>query len=105
MPAPKLPNDLLAVIAHLERPAELQRLFEDLFTPAELDAVCERWAIVNRLAAGESQRHIRDAVGASVSTVSRGSRQLKYGSGGFALAFERLAAMAGESTSDGGADA
>ncbi len=98
MPAPKLPEDLLAVIAATERRAELQCLFEDLFTPAELDAVCERWAIVKRLAAGESQRSIRDAVGASVSTVSRGSRQLKYGSGGFAMAFDRLA----EALKDGG---
>lgn len=93
MPAPALPEDLLCVLAAIDDRAQLQTLFEDLLTPAELDAVGERWAIVKRLAAGESQRGIRDATGASVSTVSRGSRQLKYGSGGFSLAFDRLAAL------------
>ena len=94
MPAPPLPEDLLKVVAVIDDPTELQTLFEDLLTPAEMDAIGERWAIVKRLAAGESQRSIRDATGASVSTVSRGSRQLKYGSGGFARAFARLLALA-----------
>ncbi len=101
MPAPRLPDDLLAVIAAMAGRDELQRLFEDLLTPGELDDVSERWAIVKRLAAGESQRSIRDAVGASVSTVSRGSRQLKYGAGGFALAFQRLADAAPEGDEGG----
>ena len=48
------------------------------------------------LAAGHSQRTIRDALGVSVTTVSRGSKQLKYGEGGFALAFDALAALGHE---------
>jgi len=90
MPTPELPADLLVAIAVTERVDDLQRLFEDLLTPSELDAICERWEIVKRLSAGESQRSIRDALSVSVSTVSRGSRQLKYGSGGFSEAFERI---------------
>ena len=101
MPAPPLPDDLLEVLAVMDDPAELQTLFEDLLTPAELDAISERWEIVKRLAAGESQRGIRDAIGASVSTVSRGSRQLKYGSGGFNKAFERLQARGPRQSADG----
>ena len=36
-------------------------------------------------------REVRDAVGVSVTTVSRGSRGLKYGVGGFRIALDRLA--------------
>jgi TrpR-related protein YerC/YecD len=85
-----MPRDLLEVIASLDNPADLHRLFSDLLTPAEIESVKERWAIVKCLAAGESQRTVRDRLGVSVTTVSRGNRQLKYGHGGFMLAFESL---------------
>lgn len=89
---PALPADLIAVLAKIDDNATLRRLLSDLLTPAEKRAVGERWQIVKRLAAGESQRAVRDALGVSISTVSRGSRQLRYGHGGFDLAFDALAA-------------
>jgi Trp operon repressor len=90
MSAPRFPKDLLAVIAAIDEPAELAHLFADMLTPAEIESVAERWAIVKRLASGESQRDVSERLGVSVTTVSRGSRQLKYGNGGFALAFDAL---------------
>ena len=87
---PTLPTDLLRVIAAMDVP-DLARLFEDLLTDAERSRIAERWAIVCHLVAGESQRSVRDLVGAGVSTVNRGARQLKYGAGGFERAFEHLA--------------
>lgn len=90
MPRPTLPPDLLEVFASLDDPAAVASLLEDILTPAETDALRERWAIVKLLAAGRSQRAVRDEVGVSITTVSRGSRQLKYGGGGFALAFDAL---------------
>lgn len=89
---PALPDDLLQVIEALDA-ASLRRLFEDLLTDAERAALAERWAIVVHLAAGESQRKVRDRVGAGIATISRGARQLKYGAGGFALAFDALEAL------------
>ena len=67
-----------------------ERLLDDLLTPAEVEALGERWAIVKLLSAGHSQRKVRDEVGVSITTVSRGSRQLKYGTGGFAHALSLL---------------
>ncbi|MCB9522185.1 MAG: DNA-binding transcriptional regulator [Myxococcales bacterium] len=90
---PDLPADLVAVLAHLEQPAAIQALLGDLLTPAETEALTERWAIVKRLRAGESQRAVRDAVGCSITTVGRGSRQLQYGRGGFVQAFAALQAL------------
>ena len=93
MARPTFPRDLLAVIAALDDPKDIKRLLSDLFTASELESVAERWTIVKLLASGERQRRVRDRVGVSVATVSRGSRQLQYGSGGFQLAFDTLARL------------
>lgn len=89
MDRPQLPEDLIQVLAALDAEA-LAKLLTDLLTPTEIQSANERWAIVKGLARGETQRHVRDQVGVSVATVSRGARQLRYGTGGFALAFATL---------------
>ncbi|TVQ90003.1 MAG: hypothetical protein EA397_13675 [Deltaproteobacteria bacterium] len=93
MADPTLPDDLLAVLAELRQPTQIQSVFTDLLTPAEVQAIAERWAIVKLLAEGHSQRAVRDAVGCSVTTVTRGNRHLQYGSGGFHLAFDALSRL------------
>ena len=88
---PRLPADLIDVLTSLRKAADLDQVLTDLLTPSEIDSIAERWEIVKRLDAGDSQRDVRDALGVSVTTVSRGSRGLKYGVGGFRLALDRLA--------------
>ena len=83
---PELPAELLRVLARLDRVDDVARLLSDLLTPAEIEALGERWQIVQRLAAGQSQREVAAELGVSITTVSRGSRQLKYGVGGIAMA-------------------
>lgn len=90
MTAPKLPTDFLKVLASLSNPKDIARVLDDILTPAEVESLGERWAIVKRLSQGYTQREVRDALGVSVTTVSRGSRQLRYGHQGFALAFDQL---------------
>ena len=92
MPRPQLPPDLVAVLVAADEDV-LRRLLADLLSPSETDAVTERWEIVKLLAQGLSQREIRDRLGAGVATVSRGSKQLKYGNDGFAAAFDALAGL------------
>ncbi|MCB9506331.1 MAG: hypothetical protein H6698_00370 [Myxococcales bacterium] len=87
---PRLPDDLLTVLTRLDDAEEVSRLLLDLLTPHEVEALSERWEIVKRLDRGMSQRAIRDEIGASVTTISRGSRQIKYGFGGFRLALDLL---------------
>ena len=88
---PELPAELLRVLARLDRVEDVARLLSDLLTPAEIEALGERWQIVQRLTAGQSQREVAAELGVSITTVSRGSRQLKYGVGGIAMA-QRLIA-------------
>lgn len=90
MPEPTLPDDLLRVLACTTDPTELKALLIDLLTPAELEALAERWQIVRLLSEGHSQRAVRDALQCSVTTVSRGNRQLRYGTGAIARALARL---------------
>ncbi|MBN8614907.1 MAG: helix-turn-helix domain-containing protein [Deltaproteobacteria bacterium] len=84
-PAPSL-VELAAVLARLDEPQAIERFLKDLLTPAEIQAVTERWAIVRMLAAGMTQREVALALDVSVTTVTRGNRQLQHGEGGFAHA-------------------
>ena len=90
MTTPTLPEDLLHVLTAATDTDVARRLLHDLLTPNELVAIGERWEIVKRLDEGKSQRTIRDEIGVSVTTVSRGNRQLKYGTGGFRAALDLL---------------
>lgn len=89
---PTLPKDLLVALTQLDGPDAVALLLDDLLTPAEVRSLGERWLIVKRLVAGDSQRAVRDALNVSISTVSRGAKQVRYGCGGFDLAFDALAA-------------
>jgi Trp operon repressor len=89
-PAPSL-TDLAAVLAKLDEPQAIERFLKDLLTPAEIQAVVERWAIVRMLAAGMTQREVALTLDVSVTTVTRGNRQLQHGEGGFTHALTLLA--------------
>ncbi len=82
----KLFNALLG----LQTIDELRALFLDLCTPAELQAMKDRWAVVELLSAGMTYRAIHDQTGVSVTTVGRVARCLADGTGGYRKALERL---------------
>lgn len=86
---PRLPPDLVQALAELTEPSAVAALLEDLLTPGEVEALGERWQIVKRLRAGATQREVAAELGVSVTTVSRGARQLRYGTGGFEAALKR----------------
>ena len=87
---PSLPPGLLRALSRLSRPEEMALFLSDLLTPAEIEAIAERWQIATLLTEGKSQREVASRLGASITTVSRGSRMLKYGQGGFRLALRTL---------------
>ena len=87
---PHLPNTLLETLARLDGVDEISLLLNDLLTPGEIEALTERWALMGLLLEGRSQRDVSAELGISITTVSRGSRQLKYGTGAFSRAFEAL---------------
>jgi Trp operon repressor len=80
---PRHYNDLYDLICAVKTRKEAKSLLIDLLTPQELDTITERWQEIQLLAAGKTQREISKKLGVSISKVTRGSRVLKYGTGGF----------------------
>lgn len=82
--------DALAVALHgLKSPAEVRAFLEDLCTPAELEAMADRWRVVPPLLEGVPYREIHDRTLVSVTTIGRVARTLERGAGGYAAAIKR----------------
>ena len=69
---------------------ECRSFFRDLCTPAELQAMADRWAVVELLERGLPYREIHRQTGVSVTTIGRVARYLMSGSGGYRVVTERL---------------
>ena len=70
-------RELAAVFASVDNPAAMERLFDDLFTRAELHDLILRWRLMKMLQEGIPQRVIADTLGISLCKITRGSRVLK----------------------------
>jgi TrpR-related protein YerC/YecD len=78
-----------AVVA-LENTREVRCFFEDLCTPAELQALVDRWQVVEYLQKDLPYRKIHDLTGVSVTTIGRVARCLTGGAGGYRTAIDRI---------------
>ena len=81
---------LMEVISKLETKDECFRFFEDLCTVKELLDMAQRLDVAVLLREGANYQTISQTVNVSTATISRVSRCLNYGSGGYAVALERL---------------
>jgi TrpR-related protein YerC/YecD len=81
---------LFGAILTLHSVDECRSFFRDLCTPAELQALADRWAVVGLLREGVPYREIHKQTGVSVTTIGRVARYLTNGNGGYLLAAERL---------------
>lgn len=86
---------LARALASLERPRDVAAFLHDLCTPAELEAMADRWRVVPLLLKGVPYREIHDLTSVSVTTIGRVARTLEHGTGGYAAALRRQAAAAG----------
>ena len=77
---------LARALAALDKPQEVQAFLRDLCTPAELEAMADRWRVVPLLRKGVPYREIYDLTGVSVTTIGRVARTLERGAGGYARA-------------------
>lgn len=91
-------DGLAEALASLEGAAEARAFLEDLCTPAELQALADRWRVVPLLLQGVPYREIHDLTGVSVTTVGRVARCVDLGSGGYRLAAGRLGHASGTDT-------
>lgn len=80
---------LYQAILTLKTSDECRAFFRDLCTPAELQALADRWAVVELLRENRPYREIHRLTGVSVTTIGRVARYLVAGNGGYALAANR----------------
>lgn len=59
--------------------ADMDAFLEDILTPAEVETIEERLRIARALASGKTQREVAEKEKASITTVSRAAKMLKYG--------------------------
>jgi TrpR-related protein YerC/YecD len=83
--------DLAEAMVRLRTTAQMRAFLEDLCTPAELEAMTDRWKVVPFLLDGVPYREIHDRTLVSVTTIGRVARTLERGAGGYAAAIKRRA--------------
>jgi TrpR-related protein YerC/YecD len=81
---------LSEALLSLETAQETKAFLEDLCTPAELEAMVDRWRVAQLLDQGLSYRDIRDLTEVSVTTIGRVARFIERGTGGYRTALERI---------------
>jgi TrpR-related protein YerC/YecD len=72
----------------LKNAEQIYAFLIDLCTPAELEALADRWQVVEPLTKGKPYRQIHDDTGVSVTTIGRVARCLELGTGGYQLALK-----------------
>lgn len=84
--------ELASALAALRTPEQVRAFLEDLCTPAELEAMSDRWRVVPLLNDGVPYREIHERTQVSVTTIGRVARVFERGTGGYAAALHRRAA-------------
>ena len=83
-------NQLFDAILSLQSREECSKFFEDICTVKEMLDLAQRLDVAALLNRGVSYQTIAQRVNVSTATISRVSRCLNYGSGGYKMALERL---------------
>jgi TrpR-related protein YerC/YecD len=81
---------LYTAISALRTPEECRAFFRDLCTPAELQAMADRWSVVEFLKRDLPYREVHRLSGVSITTIGRVARFLASGHGGYDTAARRL---------------
>ncbi len=94
----QLVDNLLSVLARMDTADEVYDFLLDLCTVREIAEMSQRLEVARLLADGQSYVYVQEVTGASATTISRVSKCLNYGSGGYerALAIIDNAATGGD---------
>jgi len=82
----RVEDSLCRALLALDTVAEMRAFLRDLCTPAELEALVDRWSVVPYLLRGVSYREIHERTAVSVTTIGRVARFLSRGNGGYQAA-------------------
>jgi TrpR-related protein YerC/YecD len=88
MKNPRL-DHLCKAFNRLNSAGGIQLFLEDLCTPAEIEAMADRWHVCKLLESGLSYRKINEMTGVSTATITRVARCLTHGNGGYRKALPK----------------
>ncbi len=80
---------LYKAILKLKSEDDCRKFFEDICTIKEVLDMSQRLEVANLLASGKNYQEVSKSTGASTATISRVSRCLNYGSGGYGLVVDK----------------
>ncbi len=86
-------DNLFRCILTMENLEECYKLFEDLCTVHEIQAIAQRMQVAEMLDRKCTYIEIAEKTGASTATISRVNRALTYGMDGYKLAIDRVRAQ------------
>jgi len=81
---------LSEALCALDTPEEVRLFLEDLCTPAEIEALVDRWRVAQLLDQGHTYRDIRELTQVSVTTIGRVARFMEMGTGGYRTVLDRI---------------
>lgn len=84
-------KELVEIFSEIRGDKKLMAEFlVDILTPVEFEILAKRWQVIKKLNKGEAHREIAGELGIGISTVTRGSRELRNRNGGFHLMLKKL---------------
>jgi TrpR-related protein YerC/YecD len=83
-------EQLFSALLALKDTAECRAFLEDLCTPAELQAMKDRWGVVELLSQGLTYREIHNQSGVSITTVGRVARCLNTENSGYKTVLQQI---------------
>lgn len=86
-----LVDNLITVLVAMDSEDEVYQFLQDLCTVREISEMSQRLEVARLLADKQSYVLVQDTTGASATTISRVSKCLNYGSGGYQDALDIIA--------------
>ncbi len=83
-------DNLFQAILTLQTQEECYKLFEDICTVKELEAISQRFEVAAQLFSGRNYNAVSETTGASSATISRVNKCLLYGDGGYRMVLDRM---------------
>ena len=83
-------RSLSEALLSLQSTQEVRQFLEDLCTPAEVEAMVDRWRVAQLVDQGYTYRDIREMTEVSVTTIGRVARFMEHGTGGYRIVLDRL---------------
>lgn len=83
-------RSLSEALCSLRTSDEIRQFLEDLCTPAEIEAMVDRWRVAQLLDQGMTYRDIRELTQVSVTTIGRVARFMDFGTGGYRTVLDRF---------------